>query len=322
MKFDAHNFFRCTLAALGFDPVIVPNTYDPPHDPDLGWPLKLPDVDFHDRTLLVLNLQDWLTWKDGGWQELRRIESTYQDRSNRVAVIVWPHDFARHYSGPVNVLEFNVHEVAILHNLADTADVWRPQLDQAKDLAWQCLNGRRCPHRLRAAQCLEKEPNGVLSYGDVIPLTDWPYSTYPGTENEDNFLRLLPVYSRAAVNIVTETRYEEPSGIISEKTMFAMLGQQIPIVLGYRGIVSDCRSLGFDVFDDVVDTSYDQLPNDQRVEAAIRSNLDLIRGRIDLRPYRERLQQQQAYLLERWVPAITDRFQNQCRSMASRLLSG
>lgn len=321
MIFDFGRLFRDTLSGFGFDPCIVLNTYDPGHDPIRGWPLKLPQIEFDKNTLLVLNLQDWMTYRDGTWLELKHIEQMYHKHCDQVVAIHWPHDLSRYYHGPVNLLEFNVHETAIIGHLVDTQHVWRPAVSAPKDIAWQCLNGRRCPHRLRVVQRLEHECNGILSYSDVIKLDTWPYNTYRGTENEDNFLRLLPVYSRAAVNIVTETIYNDPVGIVTEKTILALLSCQIPIVIGYQGIVDDCRSLGFDMFDDLVDTSYDTLPNDQRAEAAIAANIDLIQGRIDLLPYQERLRRQQEYVLDQWILDITERFQNQCRSLSSRLLS-
>ncbi len=51
--------------------------------------------------------------------------------------------------------------------------------------------------------------------------------------------------------------------------------------------------MGFDMFEDVVDTSYDYLPNDQRVEQAILRNKDLIQGKIDISHLSQRLENQQ-----------------------------
>ena len=126
-----------------------------------------------------------------------------------------------------------------------------------KTQAWQCLNGRMCTHRRRAVDILQHWPNGMLSYGNEIPLPEWAYSTYRGTENDDNFIRLADVYGSCAVNIVTETEYNTTPGIISEKTLMAFAAQQIPIVIGHSNAVQHCKELGFDMFDDLVDTSYD-----------------------------------------------------------------
>jgi hypothetical protein len=166
---------------------------------------------------------------------------------------------------------------------------------------------------------LQNWSNGMLSYNDRIPLSEWAYSTYPGTENEDNFIRLINVYGSCSVNIVTETQYDSAPGIITEKTIMAILAEQIPIVIGYPGIVADCKELGFDMFDDVVDTSYDQLPNEIRAEQAILRNQDLIQGHIDLSPYQKRLRAQREFLLNDYPIIMDIRFQRDCEQLISKL---
>jgi hypothetical protein len=79
--------------------------------------------------------------------------------------------------------------------------------------------------------------------------------------------------------------------------------------------VGHCRELGFDMFDDVVDNSYDQLLNDVRAEQAIHRNRDLILGRIDLGQYQQRLQQQRTFLLEKFPAVMQEKFIRQCRAL-------
>jgi hypothetical protein len=132
-------------------------------------------------------------------------------------------------------------------------------------------------------------------------------------------MRLLQVYAKCQVNIVTETQYDEPPGIVSEKTLMAMIAQQVPIVIGHQGIVQDCRELGFDMFDDLVDTSYDSMPNDIRVEQAILKNQDLILGKINLAPYQERLQKQRSFLLDEFVTGTQQRYIRDVEQLAKKL---
>jgi len=295
------------------------NCYDPAYDPDTGWPLKLPDVEFGPRTLLLLHLQDFVTATDQGILELVKIQQHYGDRCDRVIVTHWPHGLGRYYHGPLNLIEFNSHEYSIINNLNHRWCDLARMLERPRDLAWQCLNGRRCQHRLRTAQILQHWPNGVLSYGQEIALDQWSYDTYAGTENEDNFARLAPVYGRCAVNIVTETQYDRPPGIITEKTIFAAISGQIPVVIGYPGIVRDCQQLGLDMFEDVVDISYDDLPNPVRVEQALYRNQALIQGEIDLTPYRSRLCTQRQWILEQWPAQQRERFETELERVISRL---
>jgi hypothetical protein len=198
----------------------------------------------------------------------------------------------------------------VIHSVKLSArlDEWKHILAQPKTLGWQSLNGRMCHHRRRVADVLTSWPNGVLSYGTEIPLANWDYTTYRGTENDDNFIRLSNIYSSCAVNIVTETEYHTPPGIITEKTFFAMAAKQIPIVIGYQGIVADCRRLGFDMFDDVVDNSFDMLPNEVRVEQALELNRDLILGKTNLLHLKSRLDRNWHYMLYEFPESICNRF--------------
>jgi hypothetical protein len=151
-------------------------------------------------------------------------------------------------------------------------------------------------------------------------LPEWAYSTYRGTENDENFVRLSSLYGTTAVNIVTETEYQETPGIITEKTLLAFAAQQIPVIIGHRGIVQHCKELGFDMFDDLVDISYDTLPNQIRVEQALLRNQDLILGNIDLAPYQDRLVQQRQFLLHQYPDLMQQKFRLDVQQLQAKLL--
>jgi hypothetical protein len=320
MIMDYSILFANTLKQAGFDVIPVYNCFDPNYDPDHGWPLKMPDVELRTDQLVLLHFQDFVTVSGSTVLELQRVEQHYRDRSNQVLVTYWPHRLDRFYHGSVNLIEFNAHEYAIIQNLRLRSDEWLHHYGHERGRAWQCLNGRIAPHRMRTYMTLKDWPNGVLSYDNHISHGPWSYDTYPSTENEDNFIRLSDIYSDCAVNIVTETQYQSAPGIITEKTFFAFLAGQIPVVIGHPGIVSECRDLGFDMFEDLVDIGYDQMSNEQRVEAALWSNRDLILGRIDLTPYQHRLKQQQRWVLDQYTKQQQQRFQDDCEVLARKLL--
>jgi hypothetical protein len=313
------NFFQDLFKKSGFEVHVEHNAFQIPYHPNTAWPLRLPDIEFKDNTMLFLHFQDFITVRDGRIVELDLVADHYGDRSNQIVVMHWPHAMHRYYQGPINLIEFNLHEYNIIKNLHHRWAEWKHMFDQPRSHAWQCLNGRKCSHRYQVKEILRNCPNGVLSYHDEILLPEWAYSTYPGTENEDNFIRLANVYGSCAVNIVTETQYDSAPGIITEKIIMAMLAEQIPIVIGYPGIVADCKELGFDMFDDVVDISYDQLPNEIRAEQAILRNQDLIQGHIDLSPYRERLRAQREFLLDDYPTIMEMQFQHDCEQLISKL---
>ncbi len=76
--------FDQTLTQLGFELVPVYNCFDVGYDPVQGWPLKLPDIDFTDRTLLLLHFQDFVTPTATGCVELDRVEQKYGSHANQV----------------------------------------------------------------------------------------------------------------------------------------------------------------------------------------------------------------------------------------------
>jgi hypothetical protein len=315
---DYTQFFRQTLTNLGFDVHGVWNSFVPPYNNQTGWTVRLPDIDFRPNTLLVMHFQDFVTNQEGKILELEQVEQKYQQHANQVLVVHWPHNLQRYYQGPINLVEFDVHEYVILRNLHSRWTEWQHMLSVPKTTAWQCLNGRTCPHRFRVKEILQSWGHGTLSYHGEVLLSKWDYNTYRGTENEDNFMRLLDVYGSCAVNIVTETQYDTAPGLVTEKTFMALLAEQIPIVIGYAGIVQDCVELGFDMFTDLVDVSYDHAPNDQRIQQALELNQDLIMGRIDLAPYRGRLRQQREFLLDDYPTMMELRFVRDCEQLAKK----
>lgn len=308
-----------TFQSLDIDAVIVNNCFDPIYNDDHGWALKLPDVTFGPKTVLVLHFQDRVT-AGNPVLELAKVEAKYGANCNQVVVAHMSHGMEQCYHGPINLIEYNNHNLYTCESIAQRQTEWQHYFTQSRSLAWQCLNGRTCSHRKRVADVLKHWPNGILSYGDEILLDQWDYSSYRGTENDENFIRLAPLYAKCAVNIVTETQYDDRPGVISEKTLQAMIAGQIPIVIGHPGVVQGCQELGFDMFEDLVDISYDWLPNDQRVEKALALNKNLIVGNINLDSYQERLKRQQDFVLDLYPKWIRANFVRQAQSCASKIL--
>lgn len=316
------HYFNVYLSSLGFEHRTKYNGFGMPYQAATGWPLNLFEIEFGPHTLGVIHFQDFVTVRNGLCLELAAVEKFYGCNSNRILVTHWTSDLHTIYHGPVNLIKFSNHNWDMAEVLDLSKNQWLDSVSVPKTQAWQCLNGRMCLHRRRAVDILQNWSNGWLSYGTDIALPRHDYSHYRGCENIDNFLSLLYVYGSAAVNVITETEYDPPVGIVTEKTLMAFAAGQIPVVIGHAGIVQHCRTMGFDMFDDLVDTSYDNLPNDQRVEQAILLNKDLIQGRIDLQPYQQRLAANRQWLLGGFRSLIQNQFETQARLLAQRLLHG
>lgn len=97
-------------------------------------------------------------------------------------------------------------------------------------------------------------------------------------DNFKNFNHSLrSKYRNSFVEIVSESSFCAPGFHVTEKTANAFYGCNFPIVLGGVGIVQHLRDLGLDVYDDVVDHSYDAVANPfDRILQAIDGNMRLL----------------------------------------------
>lgn len=316
---DYSVFLDNLLTSLNVKFTPVYSAYEMVHKPDTGWVIRLPEL--FDNEYILLHLQDFVTVIDHKILELETIENHYKDAADRIIVTHWNRNISKIYNGPINLIEFSSHNWQTALSLNDTFSKWQNILNKNRSVNWQCLNGRMCQHRRRAVDVLLNWDNGILSYGDQIPLAAAPYSNYIGCNNEENFIRLADIYGTCAVNIVTETHYDHSPGIVTEKTLMAFAAQQVPVVIGYQGIVQDCRELGFDMFDDLVDTSYDLLPNDTRVEQALVRNQKLICGSVDISAFAGRLAANREFLLEQFVPQMQQRVTKDITALVNKLKS-
>jgi len=321
VKVSYSAFFRQTLNKLGFQVRAESNGFIVPYNTELGWPLRLPEINWQPNTLLLLHFQDFVTFQNNRIVELDRVAEHYGDYANRIVVTHMHPGLDQVYHGPINLIEFSSHNYREIQIMRERWPDWQHIAEHPKTRPWQCLNGRKCSHRRWAVNILTNWGDGIISYGTDIPLPEWHISQLKGRENCDNFIGLGRVYSECAVNIVTETLYDPVPGLFSEKTLHALFAQQIPIVLGSQGLVAGIRAHGFDMFDDLVDTSYDNLPNETRLSQALALNQDLIQGRIDLSPYQERLRAQREFILDDYTNLMELRFIRDCEKLANKLSS-
>lgn len=313
MNIPVYNiFFTEAWIKLGFDLVYQPSCLKLKQHDDLSWPIEFPKVDWKDNTVVLMHTQDYLTIVDGKCVELEAIEQHFGHRANRVCVIHWNCQLDRVYDGPCHLIYFPTHSFEILSrlDLPSYKNQWFAQSsNQSRTNSWQCLNGIDRWHRRSTVNWLKPYPNGIFSLGDEYPLESNNYQdAYVWDDNNDlnerNFISLGWLYFNTKLNIVTETIYDYAPGIISEKTLFAFLAQQIPIIIGYQGIIQDLRHLGFDMFDDLVDHSYDTEPNQTRWLTALERNRHLIENPLDLTDCQDRLQKQQQFALNlprQWI---------------------
>lgn len=134
----------------------------------------------------------------------------------------------------------------------------------------------------------------VFSYGPDqcfgdINFYDNPKNCFgPDMINNNNFLSLLPEYNRCGGSIVNETCGDYT---MTEKTFQAIMAGHPILVVGIKGSVSYLRDHGFDMFDDMLDHSYDSLDaSPARVDKLFNDNKDIITAKLDRREFIDRLE--------------------------------
>lgn len=104
---------------------------------------------------------------------------------------------------------------------------------------------------------------------------------YKETKSNDNIYNfnnsLRNKYRSSFVEFISETNYNELSFNVTEKFSHSVFGYNIPIVVSSPGYVEFLRTAGFDVFDDLVDHTYDTTPDKiKRLHTLVNSNADLV----------------------------------------------
>lgn len=115
-----------------------------------------------------------------------------------------------------------------------------------------------------------------LDLSNTISEVGVMYSQY--LKNAENFdLHLRGLYQDHFVEIVSETLFTNLTVGISEKFLNSIYGYVFPIVIGSCGAVQVLSDLGFDMFKDIVDHSYDTISNPlDRLCSAINLNESLL----------------------------------------------
>ena len=120
-----------------------------------------------------------------------------------------------------------------------------------------------------------------------IPVTDFSFGSEIKNDlgirngsfkNAETYHKLLKniVYQQTCISIITEPCFYEREALITEKTFMAFMGGTIPIWFGGWKNAQAIAALGFDVFEDIVDHSYETLEDPyDRCTQSLERNLHL-----------------------------------------------
>jgi len=91
---------------------------------------------------------------------------------------------------------------------------------------------------------------------------------------------LNDVYQHSAVALITESLNYQRGAVFTEKTLFPMVALNFPIWVGGYGQADEWQRCGFDIFDDVIDHSYQYMPTlIERCWWAFKLNIELLQNK-------------------------------------------
>jgi len=105
-------------------------------------------------------------------------------------------------------------------------------------------------------------------------------------------------YNNIAIEIVCETNTSPGTFFITEKTFRPLYYGRLFLVIGSPQFEQNLKDLGFDIFDDILDKSYDNLESYMRVDAVFDSLQKYIDNPVDYNILKQRLINNQKLLVK------------------------
>lgn len=118
---------------------------------------------------------------------------------------------------------------------------------------------------------------------NLLDLPDFDYKNARVAENYNN--NLIPVYENVGVEIITGTMFFEYSASLSEKEIQSVYAKNFSIYINGVGMAREMKKFfDIDIFEDVVDHSYDEIEDHfERLAAAIDRNEKLLDGSTNIK---------------------------------------
>ena len=134
------------------------------------------------------------------------------------------------------------------------------------------------PFESESSDILEKGWKKLLAQDLGTPATRYNVSS---NNNAMNFnINLRNLYENTCVEIVMETTFLNNGIFVSEKYLNSIYGYNFPILISNCGTVDYLRKNGFDMFDDIIDHSYDSIKDPlHRISTAISNNLEILKNK-------------------------------------------
>jgi len=135
---------------------------------------------------------------------------------------------------------------------------------------------------------------------DLLPYTDLDHTLPPGSNQEEATSSKFwnKIYNDVTVEIVCETNTTADTFYITEKTLRPIVYGRLFMVIGSPKFEAHLKELGFDIFDDILDKTYDDKSNYLRIDSMFRSLEKFLSTDFNFQNILPRLKANQQKLLE------------------------
>ncbi len=132
----------------------------------------------------------------------------------------------------------------------------------------------------------------------ILPYTDLDHALTPADNLHEATKPIMwnDIYSDISIEIVCETNTTAGTFFITEKTFRPIAYGRLFMVIGSPEFEQNLKRMGFDIFDDIIDKSYDSESSYYRVDAVFKSLGELLRNPVDMQALLPRLQANQRVL--------------------------
>jgi len=164
--------------------------------------------------------------------------------------------------------QFSVRGKASMHLDVDTVTEWNSD-----------FTSFICEHNERWQSLVS-----LLPYSDIGDYIKPPLYQYANSRSWEK------TYNDIAIEIVAETNHTPNTFFITEKTFRPIAYGKLFLVIGSPEFEQNLKRMGFDIFDDIIDKSYDSESSYIRVDAVFKSLGELLCNPVDMQVLLPRLQ--------------------------------
>ncbi len=251
-----------------------------------GWIVDLPVPSYWKdkgpNHKLFVCLQDWLTQGQRYPQELENCYEILKQHlapMDQIIFIVEPNGIAKDWPRDrFKIIEFSGFLYEHWCSYKDAEDVLRDAFGREhRDFEYNFVCPQRMykPHRAALHSSLDNAIGNVSlqTKGFELKYPSLGVEEYDTTyDNLTNLLAMRKNYNTSLFTIISETQYTEQYGVITEKTLNAIVAGHPFMMCGHQYALEQIRDFGFHTYNYIFDEAYDELDNVVRMKDMIDSN--------------------------------------------------